>query len=450
MAAVSKKLTKQPPLPLTPLLLYEDYGSQRVVNSFTDANGDDQTRKMDVPYCPDPSDKERLLRTLQEFTDACADPRLHINGADRYVKLREVLGGSLRATWDTVTAGIDAATQADNANWIAGLRTFARNFFPNNAFTLQDEYMRAAVKPYAMDCYTLNSRIQLINQLSAYLPGSGGNTLYADDTAIKNAFYRLMLEDWQLKFDATGNALDDAAYTLQQLVDFMEQQRLHHNARMEQRSSNRQVRQNRLPLEPARRPPPPYPFNGNGYGYGPGDPGGPRYPGPPGPPRGGPPGGPRRSPYNGRSQAPQGPPAGRGNHVNRTPRRQQGSGFRSPYALRPTERRQQRFQANPQVRRNLNFYQGYDNYHQDDYVPDDTQEHYMGDTYADPHDSYDDHYHQDQPSASTPGPRAPRPARQGFESDSFQQAPAVSYDDYNDHYYAAEDDYATDDWVQDY
>jgi hypothetical protein len=107
---------------------------------------------------------------------------------------------------------------------------------PSNSFLIQQRYFNKATKPYGMDCFAAASRLRLINTLSVYLPGSSGLRLFPNDTALKSAFYKLMLPAWQLAFDVSGNQLHDAAYTLQKLVNFMENHRLHHNASIQRRN----------------------------------------------------------------------------------------------------------------------------------------------------------------------------------------------------------------------
>ena len=93
--------------------------------------------------------------------------------------------------------------------------------------------MVLASKPFTMSCYELASQLRLLNTLSIYLPGSGGSLLYPDDTTMKNAFYCLMLPQWRLNFDDSGNQLDNTNYTINRLISYMEQQHLHYNAQEE-------------------------------------------------------------------------------------------------------------------------------------------------------------------------------------------------------------------------
>ena len=55
------------------------------------------------------------------------------------------------------------------------------------------------------------------------LPGSSDNNLFQDDSAFKNGFHCLMSPEWQLNFGTLGNALKDAAHTINRLAAFMEQ-----------------------------------------------------------------------------------------------------------------------------------------------------------------------------------------------------------------------------------
>ena len=50
---------------------------------------------------------------------------------------------------------------------------------------------------------------------------------------MKNAIYRLMLPQWQLNFNASGNQLDNNNYSITCLFAHMEQQQLHYNAQEE-------------------------------------------------------------------------------------------------------------------------------------------------------------------------------------------------------------------------
>ena len=227
MSAVAKlQALKTPTIPLVTNIPFSEYPTMHMAHTYNagiHADSHDITNKLDLPYCPDSSDKECLLHTIHEFQDGCIDTWLHVATAHRYTLICEVLGGDLHTTWDTyVTTSANA--DCTDANWPTHMRTYLCNFLPANMFLLQGEYLNQSIKPKAIDCYTLNSRLGLMNTLSVLLSGSGGNQLLPDTLSRKNMFFKLMLAEWQLKLTSNGIVLDNASYTINQLVDFMEQQ----------------------------------------------------------------------------------------------------------------------------------------------------------------------------------------------------------------------------------
>jgi len=247
-AAVSRVQSQRlPPIGLKEETAYEDLTTCRIYHEWTNPNTNDRIkRSADTLYSPDASNKELLLRSFHEYSANCADDLLRLNDMDRHTRAREILGGHLKTRWTQVVATARAAQPAtvSNDDFANNVRTFMRKYLPANAFLLQDTYLRSATKPYAMDCYALADRIDLINELSVYLPGGNGTKLFGngqDDTERKNAYYRLMPSSWQLNFDATGNDLANDAYTIDHLVSFMEQQRLlqDNKSRQTQRSRSR-------------------------------------------------------------------------------------------------------------------------------------------------------------------------------------------------------------------
>jgi len=426
---------KQPPFVLAPSLTYEEYSVVRLEHSWT--SGTDKIhRKQDTIFCPDPSDQERLVRTIVEFIDLASPSRLNIKDEHLYAKFREVLGGDLRAQWTRIDSNIADADKT-TANFPGHARKFLRKYLPNNSTTLLDEYLRTVKKPYSMNCYTLQSRLGLINTLSTYLPGSSGTAIFPDDNALKLGFYRLMLNDWQLNFDAAGHQIDSNTYTIDMLVDYMEQQRLHYNARRNDPQPSR--RGNYTPGNYNRSPPRPTSYNNQNNSSG-------NYR----PQRT-----PRYSPYPVSANRNSTPPVrtatpGRGNNTTR-----------SPYPLRSTTGGR----GNPgrgnqtragtgrgsNVRRNLQFFQhtrSHDHYHvhngynqheniDDQYYADDQQTHEQMD--------YDqqDHYHDYDTTT--------RHHRNHYHSLESNDHAYTDHNNHEDHYYVADDyQYDQDDWVQDY
>ena len=212
-------LAKDPPLFLKPSIPFEEYTMVRIeyTHDIAAAAGPPAvaaqaiTHKRDVPFCPDSSDKERLLRVIDEYKENYADNILHLHDADRYENFCQVLSGSMKSTWTTITnTDRNDPAQCTDANFDIDLRTFIRRNCPSNSADLLKMYLAApkTVKPHDYDCYELCACLELINQLSQYLPGSGGTNIFETDISISNAFFQLMLDPWQLKFTENGNSTD--------------------------------------------------------------------------------------------------------------------------------------------------------------------------------------------------------------------------------------------------
>lgn len=254
MAAIAKlRATKQPPIAIKPNILYEDYPTTAIYNSVVLAavapatNTTTVTRKQVLPFCPDASDKERLIRCFHDLVEASGANNLSLADSALHQKAREVLGGELKTTWTAVVATAITANKAATTDFEANVREFLANYMPPNSYLILTESLTHASKPFSMDCFEVISRLRLINILSPYLPGSGGKKILDDDVSLKSAFYRLMLPQWQLNFDAAGHQIDDATLTVNRLVSFMDQQRLHHDAHkdLERRQQPRNPRAQR-------------------------------------------------------------------------------------------------------------------------------------------------------------------------------------------------------------
>ena len=85
-------LAKDLPLFPKPLLPFEEYTMVCITYTHTvpavagppAVASYDMTRKRDVPLCPDSSNKEHLLRVIDEYLENCLDNILHIHDADHY------------------------------------------------------------------------------------------------------------------------------------------------------------------------------------------------------------------------------------------------------------------------------------------------------------------------------------------------------------------------------
>ena len=234
-------LAKDPPFFLKPLLPFKDYTTVHITYTHTIAAvagppavaAYDITHKCDVPFYLDPSDKECLLCVIDEYLENCTDNILHIHDVDRYENFCQVIGGSMKAAWtQIVTADHNDPAQCTDDHFLLDVRTFVRHHCPSNSADLLKMYLAnpKTVKPHDFDCYETCSHLDLLNKLSCFLPGAGGDPVFNTDLAVRNAFFQLMLEPWQLKFTENGNSTD-ALMTIDHMVDFFEQQHIHYNAR---------------------------------------------------------------------------------------------------------------------------------------------------------------------------------------------------------------------------
>ena len=233
-------LAKDPPLFLIPLLSFEDYTTVCITYTHMVAAitaplavpSYDVTRKCDVPFCPDSSDKERLLRVIDEYLENCPDNILHIHDADRYENFRQIIRDSMKAAW-TQIVNVDRNNPAQHTdhNFLIDVHTFVRRHCPSNSADLFKTYLAdpKTVKPHDFDCYKTRSRLELLNKLSHFLPSARGDPIFNTDLANRNTFFQLMLDPWQPRFTENGNSTE-APMTIDRKVDFFEQQRIHYNA----------------------------------------------------------------------------------------------------------------------------------------------------------------------------------------------------------------------------
>ena len=198
------------------------------VNIGTAANPTFEKRYADVPTL-DRDNRELMLRTVHEFYDACTPARLSLTtGAARYTKFRECLGPSFRGPWDVVRQNQPNTMQGFNHL----IQTFLEQYFLPTDFIDQVNYMNTTRKPESMSVQELALRIELINQLMARMPGSGGIVPF-NDHDLKIAFYKMMPQEWKLKFLEQGHDINDQNYTMQQLTRLMVVQESVRNARIE-------------------------------------------------------------------------------------------------------------------------------------------------------------------------------------------------------------------------
>ena len=160
-------------MPLKPTLLFEEYTTIHIeyTHHHPIAGGGTAptpiTWKRDVVFCPDSSDKERLLRIINEYIDACDDHLLHIQDNDRCVNFAQVIGGSLKMTWtEFITTHQPLITNRTDANFPTYTCHFTHRFLPSNTTQLQKDYLNdpKTTKPRNFDCFETCSSITILTR----------------------------------------------------------------------------------------------------------------------------------------------------------------------------------------------------------------------------------------------------------------------------------------------
>ena len=128
MAAVAKLCaSKQPPYSIKTNALYKDYPTTAVYNAVNVTTGAGATAttktvncKQVLPFSPNSSNIKRLVRCFHDFKQASNKQLLDLQDLELHTKAREILGGELKSTWDSIVASATTASKTNTAD------------FPNN------------------------------------------------------------------------------------------------------------------------------------------------------------------------------------------------------------------------------------------------------------------------------------------------------------------------------
>ena len=106
MSAVAALSLREAIIPLQQSFNIEDLYTVKVEHQWEEGNpAVSRSYKTVLPVIDDPSKKEQFFYVIDQFMDACSNDRLHLSqGPQRYNKFREVLQGSLRLSWQTISA----------------------------------------------------------------------------------------------------------------------------------------------------------------------------------------------------------------------------------------------------------------------------------------------------------------------------------------------------------
>ncbi len=241
MASAAGLTLREPILPLKASFKPDSLRTTKVEHSWTTTAGQDKYYKMYLPVCDDPTNKEVLLYVIDQFLDAAHNDRLHLsNGATRYSKFRQVVDGSLRLDWQTLSD--DRANQTVDS-FTADVHALIALYMAPSSRDDQLAYLRHTSKPFQVEVAELSARLSVINRLGRWLPGSWTTAdhtmhdLFADDTEKKRQLFQLMPMPWRVAFAVTTRQLDDNGYTYSQLTQFfLLQDSIEKNTRGKKRS----------------------------------------------------------------------------------------------------------------------------------------------------------------------------------------------------------------------
>ena len=188
---------------------------------YVTIGGHDVRRRAKVPVMADESDPEMACRVYEEFRDVRTADRLSLTaGSMLFEYWRQCLGGQARRHWDAILVPNAARTVNAFENRI--LEWFAK-YMEATAYQDQKEYLLKAVKPYNLSVKECASRWKQLVMYMQYMPGFPGGAVYAP-VEEKMGFFRMMRPNWRARFEATGLEVNNAAYTWDQLVQFMHAQ----------------------------------------------------------------------------------------------------------------------------------------------------------------------------------------------------------------------------------
>lgn len=191
------------------------------VNIGTDQDPQYEKREAEIFIIDTDSDlaiqQERFLRAILEFSDACGETRLHLStGPKLFSSFRELLAsGSIRDKWDSLIQGVDQTP----VNFQDRIQAFIHEFFSREDHQDQLQYMQRFRQSGNMKMSEIALRVETVNNLMAWMPGSNGQRPYPTDDSLKKYLYGVASMALQFKFRENNDAVLEDNFTLRQLKD---------------------------------------------------------------------------------------------------------------------------------------------------------------------------------------------------------------------------------------
>lgn len=205
----------KPPIPIKPNIDFQDHPKVELTTQANMFGGEKRKAKI---LTVDRRDTELLLRTINEFEDACKESRLNITQPGRkFAKFRECLDNEARDAWDEVCDGKEE-TEANFTACISEL--IVKMATTDEPFDHQLHYMSNLTKPHAMRCADFKTRLSIMQKMALRMPNSREIT----DRELKSFFIGGHPTKWQASFyDSKQGDIGDQSWVA--LIQFFQRKK---------------------------------------------------------------------------------------------------------------------------------------------------------------------------------------------------------------------------------
>ena len=162
--------------------------------------------------------------SVHQFYDVADGVLALTTGDSQFEYYQKTLGGMARDTWDAVVAVGDVVAAAAWPQTVEGfwscLDVFIARYICDADLEDMWLFLDQSKEPYMMTCVELCSCLRFLNQLMHFFPGAN-NTAPYDEGCMKLMYLNMMPVKFWTQFAVIGWCITDAAFSLDQLVDYM-------------------------------------------------------------------------------------------------------------------------------------------------------------------------------------------------------------------------------------
>ena len=161
---------------------------------------------------------------MHQFYDVADGVLALTTGDSQFEYYQKTLGGMARDTWDAVVALGDVVAAAAWPQTVQGfwscLDVFIAQYICDADLEDMWLFLDQSKEPYMMTCVGLCSCLRFLNQFMHFFPGAN-NTAPYDEGCMKLMYLNMMPVKFWTQFAVIGWCITDAAFSLDQLVDYM-------------------------------------------------------------------------------------------------------------------------------------------------------------------------------------------------------------------------------------